>query len=142
MAKGKAATLARIHRVRTAQLGLARADEMRAGEALASETQLAARVEGLVAAVAPVAATTGAGALAATAFYRARLQQTADAVASRVHLAEQRADRAAEATRAARRDESAVEKLIARARRDALAREMRDLQNAPPQTRTKRHDPC
>jgi hypothetical protein len=142
MAKSTAKTLARIHRVRTAQLGLARADELRATEALASETQLAARIDGLVAAVAPSHATTGGVMLAATAFYRDRLQQTALAVTTRVAMAEQRADRAAEATRSARRDESAVEKLIARARTAALAREARDLQNAPPQAKPKRHDPC
>jgi hypothetical protein len=142
MAKSTGKTLARIHRVRTVQLGLARADELRATEALAGEEQLAARVGDLAAAVAPSAITTGATALAATAFYRERLQQTATAVTARLHAAEQRAARAAEATRNARRDETAVEKLIARARTAALVRDARDLQNAPPQAKPKRHGPC
>jgi len=134
-------TLARIHRVRTAQLNLARADEARAAATLESETLMTYRIAALVDAVAPTPAATGAYAMAGTALFRERLQQSADAAAFRVMNAEQRTLRAAAASRAAHRDQSAVEKLMERARLDALYREARDLQNAPPQAR-KRHDPC
>ncbi|MDP1028210.1 hypothetical protein Q5H91_13380 [Sphingomonas sp. KR1UV-12] len=134
-------TLARIHRVRTAQLNLARADEARAAAALANETLMTQRIAALVEAVAPTPTATGAYAMAGTALFRERLNQSADAAAFRVQNAEQRSLRAAETSRAAHRDQSAVEKLMERARLDALYREARDLQNAPPQAR-KRHDPC
>ncbi len=134
-------TLARIHRVRTAQLNLARADEARATQTLANETLMTQRIAALVEAVAPTPTATGAFAMAGTALFRERLHHSADAAAFRVQNAELRAERAAAASRAAHRDQSAVEKLMERARIDALYREARDLQNAPPQTR-KRHDPC
>ncbi len=137
----QARTLARIHRVRTAQLNLARADEARAAQTLANETVMTQRIAALVEAVAPTATATGAWAMAGTALFRERLQHSADAAAFRVMNAEQRSLRAAEASRAAHRDQSAVEKLIERARSDAIYKEARDLQNAPPQVR-KRHDPC
>ena len=136
-----AKTLSRIYRVRTAQLNLARADEARAQASLASETAMTRRIAALVEAVAPTPTATGAFAMAGTALFRDRLHQSADAAAFRVMNAEQRALRAAEASRAAQRDQTAVEKLIDRARRDALYREARDLQNAPPQAR-KRHAAC
>ena len=142
MTARRAETLARIHRVRTVQLGLARADAVRAGETLASEHALTQRIVDLAAAVAPAPELTGALALAAAAQYRDRLSQTADAVRVRVETAERRAALATEASHAARRDESAVEKLIARARTAMLQADMRALQNAAPQTKPKRHDPC
>lgn len=136
-----ASTLRRIHRVRTAQLNLARADEARATAALAAETAMTDRIAALVDAVAPAPATTGAFTLAGTALFRERLHRSADAAAMRVEHAEMRVARAGEASRAAHRDQSVVEKLIDRARREALYREARDLQNAPPQAR-KRHGSC
>lgn len=136
-----ARTLRRIHRVRTAQLNLARADEARAAAALASETEMTRRIAALAEAVAPAPVATGGWTMAGTALFRERLHRSADAAAFRVEQAEQRVLRAGEASRAAHRDQSAVEKLIDRARRDALYREARELQNAPPQAR-KRHDPC
>ncbi|MGR6330603.1 hypothetical protein ACU5AX_16190 [Sphingomonas sp. XXL09] len=136
--------LARIHRVRTLQLNLTRADEMRAQEKHASETMLAGRIQALADAVAPAAATTFGGAsLGAQAHFRERLHQSAAAAQARVSMAEQFAAQAAEATRSAKRDQSAVEKLLERARREALVREVRALEETPPTGRQGiRHDPC
>lgn len=132
-------TLTRIHRVRTLQLGLVRADEMRAHDRVTSETQLANRIANLAAAVGP---SDGAGfSLAASAHYRDRLLQSAEAADARVRTARFQSVQASETTRAAHRDQVAVEKLIARADADLALRELRDLQNAPP-TRKIRHDPC
>ena len=55
--------------------------------------------------------------------------------------AQRAADRAAEATREARRDQSAIEKLMARADADAALKAIRELEVAPP-VRKIRHDPC
>ena len=138
----RAATLGRIHRVRTLQLGLARAEEMRQHEALAGEFELNRRIAGLVEAVAPSAEAFGLRDLQARAHYREKLHQSALAAETRVQHARQRADAATEASRAAERDQRAVEKLIDRARRDATMAEMRALQNAPAPSRPNRHDPC
>lgn len=139
----KRRTLARIHRVRTLQYGLAQADELRAHEHHAGEVQLAERIRSLAASVAPA---DGAGvSLAAQAHYRERLSQSAGAAEQRVRTAQFRSVQAAENTRAAHRDQVAVEKLIARAKGDAALRELRDLQNTPPRSaglRKVRHDPC
>lgn len=139
MAADKRKMLARIHRVRLLQFGLAQADEMRAHDKVASEVQLAERIAQLTASVAP---SDGAGfSLAAQAHYRERLTQSADAAESRVRTARFQSVQASEKARAAHRDQVAVEKLIARARADAILGELRDLQNAPP-IRKVRHDPC
>lgn len=138
----RARTLARLHRVRTLQLGLARADEARQHEALASETALTRRIAGLVEAIAPTPQTLHANALTAAAHYRDRLQQSADAAVARVRAAEHRAVTAAEASRAAKRDQTAVEKLIDRARAAAAMKEMRALEDTPGTPRGKRHGPC
>ena len=137
----KPKTLARIHRVRTLQLGLARADEAQRLGTLADESALQARIAGLAAAVAPSPAAIGGTALAAAAHYRERLHQSAAVATGRVRVAEERAAAAAEASRAAHRDQSAVEKLLARAHAEAAVREMRALADAPP-GKPKRHDPC
>ncbi|MBM6578129.1 MAG: hypothetical protein EOP68_11435 [Sphingomonas sp.] len=142
MSADKSKMLARLHRVRTLQLGLARADEVRHAEALASEHQLTQRISALVDAVAPTTQATGAHSLSAAAYYRERLQKTADAAFTRVEMAERRADAATEATRAAKRDQSAVEKLMERARQAATMKEMRALEDAPGIPRGKRHGPC
>ncbi|WP_374944164.1 hypothetical protein [Sphingomonas sp.] len=131
--------LTRIHRVRTLQLGLVRAEEMRALDRVTSETQLADRIATLAAAVAP---SNGAGfSFAASAHYRERLLQSAEAADSRVRTARFQSVQASKNTKAAHRDQVAVEKLIARADADLALRELRDLQNAAP-TRKIRHDPC
>jgi len=137
--------LARIHRVRTLQLGLVRADEMRAHDKHASETSLANRIQALADAVAPAPQTIAtAASLGAQAHFRERLHQSATAAQARVETAELMVNRAAEATRAAKRDQSAIEKLLERARRAALAKEMRALEETPPISplKAKRHDPC
>ena len=133
--------LARIHRVRTLQLGLVRADEARAQARLASEETLGQRIGELVAAIAPAPAAGGAAALIAAAHFRERLQVSAAAAEGRLRAATATADRAAETTRAAKRDQSAVEKLIARADAEDASAAIRALEEAPP-TRTIRHDPC
>lgn len=138
----KTKTLGRIHRVRTLQLGLARANEMRHHEALGQETTLNGRIAGLVDAVAPTVEMLGAHSLAASAHYRERLQQSAFAAAARVQAASARADAAVEASRAAKRDQSAVEKLLDRARAATNLRDMRTLEDTPARTKSNRHDPC
>lgn len=141
MAADRARTLARIHRVRTLQLNLIRADEARVHDKLASESQLSTRIAQLAHAVAPVEETSAAFSLGAAAHYRERLQHSASAAEARVRAAEQHVERASEATRAARRDQSAVEKLIARADADAVLKAIRALEESPP-SRKIRHDPC
>ena len=141
MADAREKTLARIHRVRTLQLGLTRADEARAHDKFASESALSARISSLAAAVAPVPQSAVAVSLGATAHYRERLQQSAAAAIDRVRSAEYQVERAGDATRSAKRDQSAVEKLIARAQADAVIRELRALEDAPA-FRKIRHDPC
>lgn len=124
--------LARLHRVRTLQLGLAQADEARAHAAMVSETQLSQRIAQLAAAVAPVATSEGATTLAAAAYFRERLHRSSDAAVERVRAAEAQAERRAEATRAARRDQSAIEKLIARDREEDVRAQIKALQDAAP----------
>lgn len=136
--------LARVLRVRTLQYGLAQAAEARARDMHAQESALSTRIARLAADVAP-ATERGAGfSLAAAAHYRDRLHRSAETAANRVRTAEYEAERAAEATRAARRDQSAVEKLIARGEAEAALREIRKLRDAPPTRPTGkiRHDLC
>lgn len=133
--------LARIHRVRTLQLGLARADESRAQAQVASESALASRIAQLADGIAPAPDAAHALSFAAAAYYRERLHRSAETAQNRLRSAEADAERAADAARAAHRDQSAVEKLIARANLDASRAELRAMQDAPP-THKKRHDPC
>ena len=137
--------LARIHRVRTLQLGLTRADEMRAHEKFANETNLANRIQALADAVSPTPDTRAtAASLGAQAHFRERLHQSANAAQMRVQSAEMFVNRATEATRSAKRDQSAIEKLLDRARIAAVAKEMRAMEDIPPISplKAKRHDPC
>ncbi|MBA4047243.1 MAG: hypothetical protein C0476_01735 [Sphingomonas sp.] len=140
MAKARA-PLDRILRVRTLQLGLVRAEEVRAHERLASETALKDRITQLAANVAPAPERAGAFTLMAAAHYRDRLHQSADAAAAREHHAARRVEAATEATLAAKRDQTAVEKLIARREAAQAVKDMRALEEAPPARRV-RHDPC
>ena len=141
MAGTSARTLARLHRVRTIQLHLAHADEARASDHLTSEAQLHARIAQLADGVAPIAASATGVSLGAAAHYRDKLHQSALTAATRVRNAEDHRARTAEATRAARRDQSAIEKLIVRADAVAVSAEMRALEETPPGP-GKRHDPC
>lgn len=133
--------LDRILRVRTLQLGLVQADEARARDKAASEAALSARIAHLAQAVAPASEPLAGLSLVAAAHFRERLQQSAYVAQARLIAAEAQAARAAEATREARRDQSAIEKLIARADADAAVRAIRALEVAPP-SRKVRHDPC
>ncbi|HEX8389764.1 MAG TPA: hypothetical protein VF636_12155 [Sphingomonas sp.] len=130
--------LGRIHRVRTLQLTLARAEEARAHAQVATEQAMSERIAQLTDAV---AATSGSAVtLVAASRYRERLAKSAVTAVDRVRQAEIEAVRAAEDARAAKRDQSAVEKLMQRARADDLRREMRALEDAP--AARKRHDLC
>ena len=133
--------LQRLHRVRTLQLGMAQAAESRAHEQVASETALSQRIAQLASAVAPGQGSGAGVSFAAMAHYREKLHRNAEVVENRVRNASAEADRATEATRSAKRDQTAVEKLIARGEAEAALRAIRALQDAPP-TRKVRHDPC
>lgn len=133
--------LDRLLRVRTLQLGMTRAAEAQAQDKRASEADLAHRIARLAENVAP-APTEGNGfALVAAAHFRSRLHSSAEMAQARLLEAERAADRAAEATREARRDQSAIEKLMARADADAVLKAIRALEATPP-VRKIRHDPC
>lgn len=132
--------LQRVHRVRTLQLGLAQAGEAKARDDMASEQALAHRITQLVGAVAPQPG--AANSLAAAAHFRDRLQRSAEAATNRVRTAEAAMGRASEATRAARQEQTAVEKLIERARAVETEAEIRAMQDLPGTPRVVRHDPC
>lgn len=135
--------LERLLRVRTLQLGLVRADETQAHARVASEANLRMRIAQLAEDVAPVPApapTQGVSFVAA-AHFRERLHQSAEAAEGRVRAAQAVASRAAEATREAKRDQSAIEKLIERADAEAALKAIRALEAAPPMRKV-RHDPC
>ncbi len=133
--------LTRLHRIRTLQLGMAQAAEVRARDQVASETALSTRIAQLSAAVAPTAGDGAGVSFAAQAHYREKLHRTAEAASNRVRAAEAEAARMIAARQSAKRDQTAVEKLISRAEIEAALREIRALQEAPP-TRKIRHDPC
>ena len=141
MARNRDETLARLLRVRTLQLGLTRAEEARAQQRFAGETELKGRISQLAEAVAPTSTETAAFSLVAAAHFRDRLQQSAEAAEARLGAAKAVVDRAAEATRAAKRDQNAIEKLIERADADALIKAIREMEKAP-SVRRIRHDPC
>lgn len=134
-------SLDRILRVRTLQLGLVQAAEMQAHEKVASEDALRSRIAQLVANVAPEKESAEAFSFIAAAHFRDRLNQSAAAAEARLRTATDNLTRASDATREARRDQSAIEKLIARQDQAAVVKEMRALEEAPP-TRRNRHDPC
>lgn len=131
----------RILRVRTLQHNLARVEEARARDRLASETALRERIARLADDVAPRAALEGAGAFRAAAHYRERLHQSAAAAEGRERQAAERAEIATEHAREAFRGQTAVEKLIARREAAAAIAEMRKLSESAP-VRQVRHDPC
>jgi hypothetical protein len=143
MADRSAQKLGRLLRVRTLQLGQVRSHEVSAHERVAQEEALRARIAQLSRDVAPAPSPTPSSAtgLIAAAHYRERLNQSAHAAESRVAVAEQGLDVAREATREARRDQNAIEKLVVRARMQETIREMRALEDLP-SARRKRHDLC
>ena len=133
--------LDRIHRVRTIQINLTRAQEVEARARAANEAALSARIAALADAVSPTPSDAAGFSLNAAAFYRDRLHQSQHAAQVRVDAAEYRLGAASEATRAARRDQNAVEKLRDRAKAEETVKAMRALEESPPAGR-KRHDPC
>lgn len=133
--------LDRIHRVRTMQLNLVRAAEAEAHAKVESEFALRARIAQLVAGVAPQQTAADGVSFAAAALYRERLQQSAVAAEQRVFHANARVEQATAATRSARQDQHAVEKLIERDDAAEALRALRALEVAPP-SRAIRHDPC
>ena len=134
--------LARLHRVRTLQLDQVRAEEVRANARFEQEAQLRARIASLADNVAPVASGEGfAATMIAAAHYRERLHQSAQAATRRVEVAEQGLESARAATREARRDQSAIEKLIVREQAESALKILRALETLPPSGRN-RHDIC
>ncbi|UIJ45434.1 hypothetical protein LZK98_00265 [Sphingomonas cannabina] len=134
--------LNRLLRVRTLQLGWVRAEEIAANARLDSETALKTRIVQLADNIAPQEAEAGfAASLAAAAYYRDRLHASALAAQARVEAAEAGVERARAATREARRDQSAIEKLIQRAEAEEAIKALRALEEAPA-FRRKRHAPC
>ncbi|QIG78724.1 hypothetical protein [Stakelama tenebrarum] len=143
MAEAKARRLERIHRVRTLQLRQVQAEEADAHARLAQEAAMRERISMLSGNVAPTPAPlpVAATSLAAAAHFRERLHRTAEAADKRLAQAEQGLDAARSATREAKRDQTAVEKLISREEADAALRALRELEALPPM-RKKRHGPC
>jgi predicted NodU family carbamoyl transferase len=134
--------LERLLRVRTLQLNLVRAGEVAANAKLDSESALQQRIAHLAASVAPKADDTGfAASMAAAAYYRDRLHASAVAAENRCANAAAGVERAREATREARRDQSAIEKLIVRAEAQVALKELRAMEGAPAFNRN-RHAPC
>ena len=133
--------LQRVHRVRPLQLGLVRANEATEHERFASESALRNRIAALADGIAPAADMSEGFSFAAAAHYRERLHISAQAAEARLANAAQRVEAASAATREARRDQSAIEKLIARDDAAAALAAIRALEAAPP-TRKLRHDPC
>ena len=134
-------TLDRLLRVRSLQLNLVRADEARAQAKLDSEQHLRNRIAALADNVAPAPQPSGALALMAAAHFRDRLQQSAEAADARLHIATQGLERAAAATRDAKRDQTAIEKLIERETAEQVLKAIRALEEPPP-VRKFRHGPC
>lgn len=133
--------LNRILRVRTLQLGQVRGEEARARARVEHEETLRERIAQLTANVAPAEEQSTATALRAAAHYRDRLHQSALAAERRVAVAEQGLSSAEAATREAKRDQSAIEKLMARQEADAALQALRALETMPPTGRN-RHDLC
>jgi hypothetical protein len=133
MADKHAQKLNRLLRVRTLQLDMVRASEVAAHEKVAAEEALRRRIEQLAQGVAPSPAPTPGSAttLIAAAHYRERLQQSAQAAERRVAEAQRGLDTARDATREAKRDQTAIEKLIERAEANAATRAMRALEDMP-----------
>lgn len=125
--------LGRLLRVRSLQLDMTRAGEVAAREKVANEEALRARIAQLAQGVAPAPAPTPGSAttLIAAAHYRERLHQSAFAAERRVADAQRGLDTARAATQEAKRDQSAIEKLIERAEANASRRAMRALEDMP-----------
>jgi hypothetical protein len=137
----KAKRFDRLLRVRTLQLGQVRTQEVHARARVIHEETLRERISQLSASVAPAEQQETANSLSAAAHYRERLHQSAIAADRRVAVAEQGLADAERATREARRDQSAIEKLIGREEAEAALKALRALETLPPTGRN-RHDLC
>lgn len=137
----KARRFDRLLRVRTLQLGQVRTQEVHARARVLHEETLRERISQLSASVAPAEQQETANSLIAAAHYRERLHQSAIAADRRVAAAEQGLAEAERATREARRDQSAIEKLIGREEAEAALKALRALETLPPTGRN-RHDLC
>jgi flagellar protein FliJ len=135
--------LERLLRVRTLQLDQVRAAEVQARARVDQERSLGERIASLAANVAPAPTPTPAFAtsMIAAAHYRDRLHQSAQAAERRIVQAEQGLDHAQAATREARRDQNAIEKLIEREEAKAALKALRELEALPATVRN-RHDIC
>lgn len=139
MSDKHAKKLGRLLRVRSLQLDMTRAGEVAAREKVANEEALRARIAQLAQGVAPSPAPAPGSAttLIAAAHYRERLHQSAFAAERRVAEAQDRLDTARAATQEAKRDQSAIEKLIERAEANAARKAMRALEDMPATMRKK-----
>ncbi|MEJ8630858.1 hypothetical protein P0F65_15235 [Sphingomonas sp. I4] len=154
MADRQQAMLNRLHRVRTLQLNLTRAEEARAQERVSTEQSLSQRIAQLVEAVSPVAAPpTAAAGLMARAHFRGRLLEIGRCRhrAGRRRRTACRPGRRTDPRGQARPDRR--RKLLERARAAAIRAEMRALEDMPaagsrgglgrgPDRDRNRHDPC
>jgi flagellar FliJ protein len=134
-------TLDRLLRVRELQLNLVRVDEARALAKLDSERHLRTRIAALADNVAPAPEPSGALALMAAAHFRDRLHRSAEAADARLDAAARGLERATAATREAKRDHAAIEKLLERDAADRAVKAIRELEEPPP-VRRFRHGPC
>ncbi len=141
MPEKHAKKLNRLLRVRTLQLDMVQAEEVAARDKVAAEESMRARIAQLAEGVAPAPAPGSATTLIAAAYYRERLHQSAFAAEHRVAEAERGLNSAQDATREAKRDQSAIEKLLERAEANVARKAMRALEDMPSIPR-KRHDPC
>lgn len=132
--------LGRLLRVRTLQLDMIRAGEVTARDKVVAEEALRSRIAQLAEGVAPAPAPTPGSAttLIAAAHYRERLHQSAFAAERRVADAQISLNTARAATQEAKRDQTAIEKLIERAEANAARKAMRALEDMPATVRKRR----
>ena len=123
--------LGRLLRVRTIQRDLAAADAARAADQVSTHARMVTRIEALARDVAPSPGGVTALDLAAAATYRNRLQASHADARNRLSTAAAFAERREDASREARRDHRAIEKLAEQARSRAVLDEMRRLAEGP-----------
>jgi flagellar protein FliJ len=126
---------ARLLRVRTLQRDLAQAAEAQAADQAQRSRQLVNRIAELAADVSPAPGGSSGLDLTAAAGFRARLHLSQADASARQATAEAVLAARREATRAARQDHGALEKLAERARARAAIEEMRKLADAPQPSR-------
>lgn len=135
-------SLDRLLRIRTLQLALVRAEESSARDRFDSEAMLKQRIAELAASVAPSSTEDRGLSLISAAHYRDRLHQSAVAADARLRVAGRQLDLASDAAREAKRDQSAIEKLIERDDAREALKAVRALETLPAMLPKKRHDLC